>query len=209
VVTGGSDLDGIALDISRGKVYWASINNEIWRANLDGSNAAVFIADGHNPRSLALDLVADKIYWSVTTPARIHRANLDGTGIEELVTGLGSPRGVALDLTSADCNGNGVPDECDIGGSLSYPIRFGTIIGTDIPDCPANHLTNPSRAVTINVPDAGLITDLDVIIDLTHTAIGNLLITLTHDDTGTSIALMSRIGLSESGPIAQTTCRRL
>lgn len=44
---------------------------------------------------------------------------------------------------------------------------------------------------TITVPDADSITDIDVYLDISHTWVGDLIIDLTHTNTGSSVTLMS------------------
>ena len=150
LVTGiGSRPEGIALDVTGGKMYWVdSWLRKVQRANLDGSNVEDLIvnrADG--PEGIALDVTAQKMYWT-DTPARVIRranmdgANLDGTGVEELVdTGLTGPRGIALDVSAgkmywaeefakrirrADLNG---ANEEDVVTGLSRPYG----IALDVP----------------------------------------------------------------------------
>ncbi|MCH8150403.1 MAG: proprotein convertase P-domain-containing protein [Planctomycetes bacterium] len=94
-----------------------------------------------------------------------------------------------------DCNGNGIPDECDLGGTESLSPNIG------IPDCPADGLSDPSAVSTIVVTDGGIVNDLKVSLQIEHTWVGDLLVTLRHDDTGTEVALMSRIGLAEVAPL--------
>ena len=89
-----------------GKVYWTDFTaNKIQRANLDGSGVEVLVT-ARAPHGLALDLRADKMYWTELSArdatgtfqrGKIRRANLDGSGVEDLVTGLANPRYLALD----------------------------------------------------------------------------------------------------------------
>ena len=98
-MTGLSDPVGIALDVARGKMYWADRGaGKIQRANLDGSGVQDLITTGLGwPYGLALDVGRGKMYWSSRITDKIQRANLDGTGVEDLVTGLNSPVALALD----------------------------------------------------------------------------------------------------------------
>ena len=55
------------------------------------------------PRGIALDPGAGKMYWVDAGTDKIQRANLDGSQVEDLVTtGLSAPRGIALDLAWID-----------------------------------------------------------------------------------------------------------
>jgi subtilisin-like proprotein convertase family protein len=66
----------------------------------------------------------------------------------------------------------------------------GTGAGFSIPDNNA-----PGASSTIVVPDSFSITDITVTLNsLTHTWIGDLIATLTHVDTGTTVSLFNRIG---------------
>ncbi len=90
----------LAIDEGNSKIYWISINHNIYRANLNGSNSEVLISSGlHSPNNLTLDLVNNKIYWTDVSTEKIQRANLDGSNMEDLVTtGLDNPQSLALDL---------------------------------------------------------------------------------------------------------------
>ena len=95
---------GIALDLTEGKIYWADEGtHKIQRANLDGSNIEDLITSDTGlggPRSITLDLTEGKIYWADRSRRKIQRANLDGSNIEDLVTtGLRHPDSIALDLS--------------------------------------------------------------------------------------------------------------
>lgn len=49
------------------------------------------------------------------------------------------------------------------------------------------------------VADAGTLTDLDVTINMTHTWVGDLIFTLEHDDTATTVTLIDQPGVPASG----------
>jgi len=78
-----------------------------------------------------------------------------------------------------DCNLNGTPDNCDVnglvGGAVSYPS--GTV-DLAIPD---NNSAGVSH--TLLVSAAGNVTDVNVSVNLTHTWVADLIITLTHGTT--------------------------
>lgn len=81
-----------------------------------------------------------------------------------------------------DCNGNAIPDSCDIagevGGLFNHPSGA---IGAAFGSTP----TTVSHA--IDVPETGTITDVDVGVDIAHTWVADLLITLQHN--GTNVVL--------------------
>ena len=93
--------EGIALDLTEGKMYWRDRLGEIKRADLDGSNIEVLVTTGREaPQGIALDVAGGKMYWTNRDVNKIQRANLDGSNIEDLITeGLESPHGIALDVT--------------------------------------------------------------------------------------------------------------
>jgi DNA-binding beta-propeller fold protein YncE len=67
------------------RVYWAndSSPNRISFANLDGSgggNLSTAGATGGQPRGVALDVAAGRVYWTNPVNNRISFANLDGSG---------------------------------------------------------------------------------------------------------------------------------
>ena len=93
---------GLALDVAGGKMYWTDrIQDDIRRANLDGTNIETLVTVPDWPTGLALDVAGGKMYWTIS-PAlsdgegSIQCANLNGTNIETLVTGLDEPTGIAL-----------------------------------------------------------------------------------------------------------------
>ena len=102
IVTGLGGPRGVDLDISEGKIYWASSMNttsrKIYRANLDGSNVQDLLT-ADNAHGIALDVAGSKIYWA-NQQGKIQRANLDGSNLEDIVVGLNQPFGIALDSLS-------------------------------------------------------------------------------------------------------------
>ncbi len=80
------------------KIYWTN-GDKIQRADSDGSNVEDLVTFG-SPRSLALDVLEGKIYWSDQDTRWIWRANLDGSETKAVVTSrLIRPVAIALDLT--------------------------------------------------------------------------------------------------------------
>ncbi len=103
LVTDQERAHGISLDIENGRMYWAEFGNgtntgQIWRANLDGSDAELLVSGIPTPPvdnristrppqrfGLALDVNANKMYWTETATGLIKQANLDGSGVTTLV----------------------------------------------------------------------------------------------------------------------------
>ena len=103
LITTGRALADLALDVSRGKIYWTdSLTGKIQRANLNGTQIEDLVTDANGleePRGLALDVSRGKIYWTDWRTARIQRANLDGTQIENLIITGKWPYSLALDAS--------------------------------------------------------------------------------------------------------------
>ena len=81
-----SDLTELAMDFSSGKMYYATHERWINRANLDGNNVEnVFRLSGvRSITAMAIDIPGETLYWS--NGVRINRMNLDGTDVTGIVT---------------------------------------------------------------------------------------------------------------------------
>jgi hypothetical protein len=106
-LTPWSCLRGIAVDAGQQKIYVTATNLErgpyIARMNLDGSQPESLqkFASGarSEPRDLALDPGAGRMYWSDFGTNSIRRADLaPGSPRTDVITGLSGPSGIALDL---------------------------------------------------------------------------------------------------------------
>jgi hypothetical protein len=76
---------GLALDPVGRKLYWPQNGAGLRRANLDGSNPeTVFTLDSNSFRSVAVDPINAKLYFTDTTADVIRRTNLDGSSPEVL-----------------------------------------------------------------------------------------------------------------------------
>ena len=69
----------------------------IRRSDLDGENIEDLVTGVEDPRDIALDLVAGRMYWTEQGTGTIRRADLDGTNGETLIEAEG-PKGIALDV---------------------------------------------------------------------------------------------------------------
>ncbi len=90
----------VAIDPGTNKVYWYNrFLDRIERADVNASTGAgsnrQTLAVGAGARTIALDLAAGKIYWTVPAQNAIRRADLDGTG-EETVLAVDAPAGLSL-----------------------------------------------------------------------------------------------------------------
>ena len=93
-----SYLNGIALDVTRKKIYWTQLY-KIQRSNLDGTNVQDIFANsgGYNLFGIGLDVAGGKVYWGNPSKSKIQRANLDGSNVQDFITGV-EPRSIGLDV---------------------------------------------------------------------------------------------------------------
>ncbi len=96
-----------------------------------------------------------------------------------------------------DCNMNDVDDLFDVLGRRMIE-NVTNNLNLAIPDCVGVDV--PGTSHSLNITDCAPVVDLDVSLHITHTYVGDLVVTLTHDQTGTSAVLMSRIGFAEVDP---------
>lgn len=80
------------------RVYWGdNTADEIWQANLDGTDPVALVTTMvGNPSSLHVDLAGENLYWSDSTIGAILRADLV-TGVPEVLQTVGQPFALALD----------------------------------------------------------------------------------------------------------------
>ena len=76
-----------------------------------------------------------------------------------------------------------------LAGLLSFAV-VSTPVAQPIPDNDPGGITSTQASV-----DTGIIVDLDIGVNITHTWVGDLIITLEHVDTGTTAVLMDRPGV--------------
>jgi len=98
----------IELDVAGNKMYFTNLNN-IWSANLDGSNAQLIVSNnfsGSNLVAIELDAVNQKLYFAVNPyngSSFIRRCTTNGSAIETLIDtptdGLLDVCGLTLDVT--------------------------------------------------------------------------------------------------------------
>jgi sugar lactone lactonase YvrE len=106
--------------------------NRIYRV-VPGQPAELLLSSTNglaDPRGVALDMAAGKMYWAENGSRRIRRANLDGSGAEDLITtGLLGPSDIELDLAHghlywADRDRNEIA-RSDLDGSNVTVVRSG------------------------------------------------------------------------------------
>jgi len=96
--SGSYGVGGMALDLVRGRIYWAEGDqtHKVRAANLDGAGITTVIdatAIGGQPVSVAVDPYDGHLFWCNFTPNEIHRANLDGSEDIALIA-TGRPTGI-------------------------------------------------------------------------------------------------------------------
>ena len=101
----GSPLSGIALDPTKGRIYWADRSERaILRADLNGSNVKNLFTRSPPPLFITLDAFRGKMYWAVYDDvggrdgSAIYRANLDGSNVENVVGPKAGSREFILDV---------------------------------------------------------------------------------------------------------------
>ena len=93
-----------ALAVTRRYIYFVTTSNfssgQLWRANLDGSQAHELFAVGHGGYFGGLAVSGAHVYWSNRDRGTIGRANVDGTQVQRhFITGLKDPNGLAASRT--------------------------------------------------------------------------------------------------------------
>ncbi len=149
VTTGLVFPNGLALDVSGGKMYWTDWGaKKIQRSNLDGSDVEDLVTSGlESPGGIALDVDGGKMYWTDGGDKdKIQRSNLDGSGVEDLVTtGLVIPGGIALDVDGgkmywtdteiqrSNLDGSGIEDLVNtrIASGIALDVDGGKMYWTD------------------------------------------------------------------------------
>ena len=101
----------------------------------------------------------------------------------------------------------------DLDNNLNLPLIFSPFESTEIPP-PAGSLPkilfckNPSLPIPDNnsagvsdaliINDAGFIGDIDIRLDIDHSWVGDLIVTLVHEETGTALELLNRPGYPQN-----------
>ncbi len=175
----GCVLEGIALDLGSGYLYWAErMDQQIWRANLNGSGATLLLecwqGIGH-PWGLAL--AGGRIYWA--TDESIMSAFTDGSDIQTLVMDLAdSPRSLEMDAVAnqlywvTGSSYSGMVQRIDLDGTnlatlmtdlyYGYGLALEPTSSTAVPDAPTsitrleNHPNpfNPSTLISFDLLEA-------------------------------------------------------
>jgi lysyl endopeptidase len=125
-------------------------------------------------------------------------AGFNNIVVSEVVGGTSSSQALASGtqhfwrVTASNACGGGVAS-----GVFSFTTANEICV---VPNPSAIPDNNPGGLVTnFSVANAGTILDLQVSLAATHTWVGDLIFTLTHVDTGTSVILMDRPGFTGTG----------
>ncbi|MCD9017894.1 DUF5050 domain-containing protein [Parachryseolinea silvisoli] len=95
VVTGDGWFYALAVDTKHDKIYYIDEDTEeLYRANLDGSDATSILSDVSG-YGIQVDTGNDKIYFE--NAETLYRANLDGSNVEPINDGGGRIYGIVVD----------------------------------------------------------------------------------------------------------------
>ena len=91
----------IQLDLKTGKIYFQdSLNDNIARVDMDGSNYEKLPHDTPFHDKIALDLINRIMYWTEHISGSISKVPLDGKNAETFLSDLNRPTYIALDVRS-------------------------------------------------------------------------------------------------------------
>ena len=166
---------GLALDMARGKMYWANAdttNPRIQRANLDGTHVQNVVTGLQEPHGVAVDPYYNGglLCWTDPGARKVQCSGLNGEGIVTIATDVAS-RGVMLDIAGgkiywtaheigkiqrANLDGSGVED---VVTGLNEPsgIALAYIIAPAPTPTPTETLT-PTPTPTPTITPTGTIT---------------------------------------------------
>lgn len=166
LITGLDQPFAMAIDLDAAKIYIGLVSaGRVQRANLDGSNRENVLSDV-GTSILVLDPADGKLYWP--RGASIERANFDGSKREIVIRDAGNPFGVAVlhpPAYSNDCNGNTLPDECELEGhdcnSNAIPDACDIASGMET-DCDGNGVPDTCELPYRDCNSNGLLDSCDI-----------------------------------------------
>ncbi|KAJ5402082.1 uncharacterized protein N7487_007978 [Penicillium crustosum] len=96
--------DGLAVDSASGRMFWTCMgvpgksDGAVYSANVDGTDIKTVVAPGtlNTPKQLAIDSVAQTVYFCDREGCRVYRCAFDGSDLEVLIDNTGR------DLTPAE-----------------------------------------------------------------------------------------------------------
>jgi DNA-binding beta-propeller fold protein YncE len=105
VVSPGTNIRGIALDVSGGRMFWADNGGDrILRANLDGTSATILAslpAGISFPADVRLDLTGERIYFCDQQRNLLQRMTFSGAGLETVINTANGNQPYFLDVVLA------------------------------------------------------------------------------------------------------------
>lgn len=107
-------LHSTAYGQGRYKIYWTegdwrTKTGKIRRAHLDGSYVKDIVTKLKVPKSIALDMLRRKVYWTDESTRKIQRADLTGRNVKDIITGFKfPPGGGSMSITCRDGKCTGV-----------------------------------------------------------------------------------------------------
>lgn len=125
------DAEDIQLDLKTGKVYFQdSLNDNIARVNLDGTNYEELPMSMIHHDKLVLDLDNQKMYWTKIASGIIRTASLDGKNVNTFLSDLNRPTHIAIDVHSnkiywVDTDGKSKIRQANLDGSNVTDILTG------------------------------------------------------------------------------------
>jgi hypothetical protein len=105
VTSAGSNIRGIAVDVTSNRVFWADNGlDRLLRANYDGSSSVVLhtITNGNAfPADVRIDPGNRLFYWCDASYNRIQRSTLDGVSVTDIITNAAPTGPYFMDLDVA------------------------------------------------------------------------------------------------------------
>jgi len=124
------DAEDIQLDVKEGKIYFQdSLNDNIARVNMDGSNYENLPLSTPHHDKIALDLSNNRIFRTTIIFREIRSYFLDGTNRDLILTSLSYPIHIALDVRSQKIYWNEMNFETE-----KSMIRCANLDGTNATD---------------------------------------------------------------------------
>ncbi|RKU38425.1 hypothetical protein C6496_06335 [Candidatus Poribacteria bacterium] len=116
-------MQGMSLGQGGKKIYWTEWDGRtqtgnVRRAHLDGSYVKDVVTDLKDPRSIALDTLRRKVYWTDYGTGKIQRADFTGRNIKDIVTGFKIPAVLHIACDENGCKGEAFPHN---GGKIELP----------------------------------------------------------------------------------------
>jgi DNA-binding beta-propeller fold protein YncE len=144
ILSGLEEPRGMALDLSRGKLYVVEPGAlAIKRTNLDGTELVTFAPTHDGAADVAVDTTHGKAYWTDSDSQQIAigalggqvmAANVDGSGVQVIAGGMIHPGGIAVDEAhgkvywtelAGHFDGNGSIQRSNLDGSNLETILSG------------------------------------------------------------------------------------